>query len=93
MTRWFTKLFFISARYRKSLWGIVLLLTCAAGVIAAKAPFSADMRDLLPADSVSRRTLNAVLDSGMANRITFYFSRTWTIGITTYIKFDQAFLL
>ena len=71
----FTKLFFISARYPKLLWGIVLLISCASAWCVARTEFATDMCYLLPRDSLSYRNLETVIGSGTANRITFYFSR------------------
>ena len=69
------KLFFFSVRHRWILRGALLLIIVGSiwGIMQNK--YSADMRLLLPSDSRSAKNLNAVINSGMANKVTFYFSR------------------
>ena len=75
MKRFFTTLFLFSARSRKWLWAGVFLLTCLAAWSVVKNHYSTDMRKLLREDSCSYRNLDTVINSGLANRVTLYFSR------------------
>ena len=69
------RFFCFSVRYGKVLWAAVLLLSLLAVWQLTRTRYSTDMRDLLPADSVSARNLETVVNSGLTNKITLYISR------------------
>ena len=75
MKRIWSNFFFFSIRYRYILWciGILLISIGIGGVIRSN--YSSDMRLLLPENSQSVKSLNAVINSGTANKITLYVSR------------------
>ena len=69
---WF---FMLVRRFRWHCLAAVLVLTGIAAAVLLKTDFSADMLNLLPPDAASRQKLDTVIQSGILNKATLYFSK------------------
>ena len=69
---WF---FMLVRRFRWLCLAVVLVLSGIAAAVLLKTDFSTDMLNLLPADSSARQKLDIVIQSGILNKATIYFSK------------------
>ena len=69
---WF---FMLVRRFRWLCLAVVLVLSGIAAAVLLKTDFSTDMLNLLPTDSSARQKLDIVIQSGILNKATIYFSK------------------
>ena len=71
----FSRFFLFSVRYHFLLLAGAFVLSLLAVFQLFRTHYSADMRYLLPQNSLSVRNLEVVIDSGLANKVTLYLQR------------------
>ena len=75
MKHFLTGFFLFEIRYRKYCIAAVVICLLLSLIPVFKASYTTDMFLLFPERSESRNNLNAIMKSGMLNRVTVYFSR------------------